>query len=353
MNKQITISDVANYVGVSKSTVSNYLNKKYHHMNEETKSKIQQAVDELGYVPSLSARHLSAKKKNKTIGLIIPGNLSHVFDTMYYPTVFTAVGEISEELGYSVLIYTQNKREEKENMKYLMGLAKSLVDGFLIFDLSPKDRYFKEFEKNAIPYVCVGKIDGYDDYNFVATDHGKGVREALEYLISLGHKKIVLASENKASVVDEVRRNTYKKVMEENNLPFKEKYYYSFQTDGISLKAVEYFEKILHEPDRPTAFAVPANVLHYLKRAVKDNHLYIPEDLSVIALDYYEVYYPEYVRFQNREYTKIKSVVNKVSKKAFQELVKLIEDPEKRFESCLEPVTLEVGRTTGVCRQDE
>ena len=341
MNKQITISDVANYVGVSKSTVSNYLNKKYHHMNEETKSKIQQAVDELGYVPSLSARHLSAKKKNKTIGLIIPGNLSHVFDTMYYPTVFTAVGEISEELGYSVLIYTQNKREEKENMKYLMGLAKSLVDGFLIFDLSPKDRYFKEFEKNAIPYVCVGKIDGYDDYNFVATDHGKGVREALEYLISLGHKKIVLASENKASVVDEVRRNTYKKVMD------------SFQTDGISLKAVEYFEKILHEPDRPTAFAVPANVLHYLKRAVKDNHLYIPEDLSVIALDYYEVYYPEYVRFQNREYTKIKSVVNKVSKKAFQELVKLIEDPEKRFESCLEPVTLEVGRTTGVCRQDE
>lgn len=353
MNKKITISDVANYVGVSKSTVSNYLNKKYYHMNEETKVRIQQAIEDMGYVPSLSARHLSAKEKNKTVGLIIPGNLSHVFDTMYYPTVFTAVGEISEELGYSVLIYTQNRRGQEENMKYLMGLAKSLVDGFLIFDLAPNDRYFKEFERNEIPYVCVGKIDGYEDYNYVATDHGKGVREALEYLISLGHKKIVLASENKASVVDEVRRNVYKKVMEENNLLFDEKYYYSFVTDGISLKVVEYFEKVLHEPDHPTAFVVPANFLHYLKKAVKDHHLYIPEDLSVIALEYYDVYYPEYVRFQNREYTKIKSVANKVSKKAFQKLVELIENPEKSFESCLEPVTLEVGKTTGVCRKDE
>lgn len=353
MNKKITISDVANYAGVSKATVSNYLNKKYNHMNDGTKTKIQQAIDKMGYIPSLSARRLSAKEKSKTIGLIIPGNLSHAFDTMYYPTVFTSIGEISEEMGYSVLIYTQNKKGKEENMEYLMGLAKSLVDGFLVFDLSPKDRYFKEFEKNEIPYVCVGKIEGYEDYNYVATDHGKGVRDALEYLISLGHKKIVLASENKTSVVDQVRRTVYQKVMEENGINFEEKYCQGFLADEISKKAVEYFDKILQEDDRPTAFIVPAKFLHYLKRAVKDNHLYIPENLSVIALEYYEVYYPEYVRFQNREYTKIKSVADKVSKKAFQKLVDLIERPEKSFESYLEPVILEVGKTTGVCRENK
>lgn len=317
-------------------------------MNDSTKSKIQQAIDKMGYVPSLSARRLSAKEKSKTIGLIIPGNLSHVFDTMYYPKVFSAIGEISEEMGYSVLIYTQNKKAKEENMEYLMGLAKSLVDGFLIFDLSPEDRYFKEFEKNEIPYVCIGKIEGYEDYNFVATDHEKGVRDALEYLLSLGHKKIVLVSENKTSVVAQVRLNAYKKVMEENGIAFEEKYCHGFLPDEISKKAVGYFNEILEKEDRPTGFIVPANLLHYLKRAVKDNHLYIPNNLSVIALEYYDVYYPEYARFQNREYTKMRSVADKVSKKAFQKLVGLIEKPEKKFENYLEPVILEVGKTTGI-----
>ncbi|MFR7390987.1 MAG: hypothetical protein ACLUTU_20095 [Blautia faecis] len=62
-------------------------------------------------------------------------------------------------------------------MEYLLGLGKSLVDGYLVFSLTPRDRYFKEFEKNKIPYVCVGKIKDYDDYNYVATDHAQTVKK--------------------------------------------------------------------------------------------------------------------------------------------------------------------------------
>lgn len=75
-DKKVTIAEVAKRAGVSKATISNYLNKRYDRMKEETKDKIQEAIDALGYIPSISARRLSAKEKSKTVGLIIPGNLA-------------------------------------------------------------------------------------------------------------------------------------------------------------------------------------------------------------------------------------------------------------------------------------
>ena len=65
--KNATISDVAKLSGVSKSTVSNYLNGNFERMSDETKKKIKNAIDELGYTPSLSARRLSSKNHRSKV----------------------------------------------------------------------------------------------------------------------------------------------------------------------------------------------------------------------------------------------------------------------------------------------
>ena len=348
-DKKVTIAEVAKRAGVSKATISNYLNKRYDRMKEETKDKIQEAIDALGYIPSISARRLSAKEKSKTVGLIIPGNLANVFDTMYFPQVFDSVGKAAEKQGYSVLIYAQNsKKLGDEQMEYLLGLGKSLVDGFLVFSLTPRDRYFKEFEKNKIPYVCVGKIKGYDDYNYVATDHAQAVKEAVDYLVQLGHEKIAMLTEDKVSVVEESRFPAYKEAMEQHGIPYREDYYYSFSCGEIAENAERVFNEMLQKKERPSAFIIPANLTRYLKRAVRANNLYIPDDLSLITLEYYENYYSEYVTFQNMEYTRVPSVADKVSEVALQKLIGLIEQPEEKFESCLEPIELKIGKTTRV-----
>lgn len=348
--KKITISDVARTAGVSKSTVSNYLNKRYDRMKEETKDKIQAAIDHLDYVPSISARRLSAKEKSKTIGLIIPENLANIFDTMYYPTVFGSVGKAAEKIGYSILIYVQNKREKEEQMEYLLGLGKSLVDGFLIFSLTPQDRYFEEFEKNNIPYVCVGKIADFDDYHYVATDHGLAVKLTVKHLADLGHKRIAMVTEDRTSVVDTTRHRAYIEAMRENNLEYQESYYYSFLCEEIKEQSERFSCRLLQRKDRPTAIIVPANMMRYLKMAVKQNDLYIPQDLSVVALEYYERY-SEYVTFQNMEYTRVPSQAHKVSSCAFEKLVDIIENPEGEFTSLLEPAELKIGKTTGTCKE--
>lgn len=354
-DRKATISDVAKTTGVSKATVSNYLNKRYDRMKPETKERIQEAIEGLDYVPSISARRLSAKEKSKAIGLIIPGNLAEVFDTMYYPTVFGAVGKAAEEAGYSVLIYMKNNGTEEEQLEYLLGLGKSLVDGFLVFALRPEDRYFKEFEKNGIPYVCVGKIAHYEDYHYVATDHGRAVEDSVKYLARLGHRRIAMFVENKVSVVEQIRVEAYEKIMKEMNLEYREDYCRTFYTHEITGEVEKAFSELLGSRERPTAFIVPAHFMRYLKNAVKKSNLYIPnpKDLSVIALEYYETYYPEYVTFQNMEYTRIPSAADRVSAQAFRKLAEMIEKPDMAFESCLETVELKTGRTTGAPAEEK
>ena len=169
----VTISDVAKHAGVSKSTVSNFLNGKYEMMSKETREVLEKTVKELAYTPNLSARRLPNKDKSRTVCLIIPRNLTHIFDTMYYPTVFHSIEKMAEEMKFNVLIYSRNRTDSYNEMQYLKGLAGSIVDGFLIYDLPKDDEFFREFQNSGIPYVCVGKIDGVDDYNYVASDHYK------------------------------------------------------------------------------------------------------------------------------------------------------------------------------------
>lgn len=65
----VTMADVAKLAGVSKSTVSQFLNKRYHYMSEETKSRIEQAIHELGYSPNAVARSLRQKKRKRLASL--------------------------------------------------------------------------------------------------------------------------------------------------------------------------------------------------------------------------------------------------------------------------------------------
>ena len=177
--KNATITDVAKLSGVSKSTVSNYLNGNFERMSDETNKKIKNAIDALGYTPSLSARRLSSKNHSKTVCLAIPRNISHLNDTMYYPVIFSALGEEAKKFDYNTLIYSMDSDDINKDTEYLKSLSSSLVDGILLYDLEEDSLAFREFERAGIPYVCVGKILSLENYNYVASDHGKAMKDVL------------------------------------------------------------------------------------------------------------------------------------------------------------------------------
>ena len=70
MDEKVTISDIAREVGVSKTTISRYLNGSYGYMSDKTRRRIEQVIEQTGYVPNNVARTLRSKKSN-LIGVVV------------------------------------------------------------------------------------------------------------------------------------------------------------------------------------------------------------------------------------------------------------------------------------------
>lgn len=342
MKEKATISDVANYAKVSKSTVSNFLNKKYERMTEETKKAITQAIEALDYVPSLSARRLSAKHSSKTICLVIPRNLVYLYDAMYYPTVFKAVGKIAEEKGYNILIFSRNTTSPNNEIEYLKSLAQSLVDGFIVFDLEKDDLYFKEFEKLNIPYICVGKILDYEDYPYVASDHKQSMKNMLKYLLDLGHKRIGVIAEHMSSVVEISRAKAFEEFLEENKNSAINSDYVHIPIKYSEKEILEKCQEMFLKEDYPSAVIVSSTFLNPCVQAIEKKGLRVPEDVSVIAFEYYE----SGKNNGYKNFTRVVSKADQISKIAFQKLIEHIEHPEEKISSHLEQLSLIEGETT-------
>lgn len=339
----ITISDVAKRAGVSKSTVSNYLNGKFEKMSAETKKAIESTIKELGYTPNLSARRLPNKEKSKTICLIIPGSLMRVFDSFYYPKIFSTMDRISGKMKYNMLIYSKKEHGDTNEMSFLKGMAASIVDGYIIFDLSADDLFFKEFEEAGIPYVCCGKIEDYEDYRYVASDHKKAIKDTIEYLFQLGHRKIGIFEENDSSVVEQTRKAGIKESCEEHALDESSIVRIKVPDEATDQKIYEMWLECLKPEDRPTAYIISTAICQQFQFAVQTLGLSIPEDISYVNIEYY-------IRNGSEEenQTRVISKADMVAEMAFKKLLKVIYNPSSEFESQIVPLELIVGETTAV-----
>ena len=96
--KNITSHDVASQAKVSKSTVSQYLNKRYEYMSESTRQKIEQTIKELNYHPNIVARRLK-QKSTYTVGVIV-ANILHTFSTQ----IIRAIENYFHQHGFHIIV---------------------------------------------------------------------------------------------------------------------------------------------------------------------------------------------------------------------------------------------------------
>lgn len=160
----MNITKIAQLCGVSKTTVSRFLNNGY--VSKENKEKIQKVIDETGYVPSSYAKQLRTKKTN-LIGVIVPKISSE--------TISRIVDGISSQVnkfGYNILLGNTDLNIEKE-IEYLNIFKNNQVDGIIIVATEFTKKHLEIMENIKIPIVVVGQnIENYsciyhDDYNVV------------------------------------------------------------------------------------------------------------------------------------------------------------------------------------------
>ena len=177
-----TINDIARLAGVSKATVSYYLNGKIDKMSAETAETIRTAIEQTGYVPSHLARSLSARH-TKMLGVVI-GDVTNSFSSQ----VLKGIDSYASTKGYQMILGSSDYIAEKES-NYLHSMNAMDVDGFII---QPTIRFAESGFESDKPLVMVDSPTEGSTGLWVKTDNVNAVRDGLGSMLARGYERYVM-----------------------------------------------------------------------------------------------------------------------------------------------------------------
>jgi DNA-binding LacI/PurR family transcriptional regulator len=329
-----TIDDVAKLAGVSKATVSRVLNETAP-VSEQTRKKIEKAMTELDYAPSLLAQSMRSKK-TKTIGIIIPD-----YANPFYSYFFKVIENKLREYGYMALVCSsyEDAATEIEHIKMLISRQ---IDGIIYFMYkSEKDSLdFLVQLSRKIPCIFMDNIDGRLPVSRVITDGFKGIKEATEYLLRKGYKRIGCIKGPSRFAVTVDRVNGYKTALQEHNIPIEDELIYegNFHMES-GFKAGEYFLSLPKRPDGIVAVTdlMAIGALKYFQYVgVK-----IPQQIGVVGFDNISL-----CTVVNPPLTTIAQPMEELGNEAVKLLMRKINNPRSRNRQIILDGKLIIRRST-------
>lgn len=281
---KLTMDDIAKICGVSRGTVNRALYNK-PGINEETKQKILEVVDELGYYPNHTAQSLATGKTN-TVGLIVPD-----VDNQFSAALYTYMEDICWKLGYFMILAISNDDPEKESI-YIETFIKRNVDGIICIPVNKDNSAIKRAMKFNIPVVLLlNKLEGVDT-NLIMIDDYYAVKKTTKYLIDRGHKNIMYIdgirnySNNYIKYINDERLRGFKDALEESNIEFTQDNYSEFLPEFYNDSEYRLIKKIIDKKDRPTSIiCFHDKIAIWALKGLKEYNLKIPDDISIVGFD--------------------------------------------------------------------
>lgn len=278
----VTIRDVAALAGVSPSTVSRTC-KDHRSISEETKIRVRRAMDQLGYEYS-APQEASNSQTSRTIGIILPPSTRQTYENPFYLEAIRGISQFCNGHKYvSTIITGQNSEEVMEAIQTMV--SGNHVDGFIVLYSKEDDAIVDYLYSEGFTYVLIGKAKQFANQTiYIDNDNILAGKEATEYLISLGHKKIAYLGSESIMVFSSDRKTGYQMALLQNDLPVDKKY--CVEVDHVFMDECENLLDMLKSEDRPTAMVVSDDILAVsLERVCNQCGLSIPEDLSIISFN--------------------------------------------------------------------
>ncbi|QII49215.1 substrate-binding domain-containing protein [Bacillus paralicheniformis] len=267
----VTIKDIAHAAGVSYSTVSKAL-RNSPLVKPDTKKKVLQVAEQLGYTPNFAARSL-ASKKSQTIGLVWP-----TIERIALSALVTKINEVVEKNSYSMILSVNKAKEAVELFKSFR------VDGIMVFEEGGETQ-LSDAAGLTIPILSYG-VSGEHTHPIIDVNHKKAIYKAVTYLYQLGHKNISYVGDLSPADKRQIEKSKgFEEVMIEAGLKLSRNSI--LNTNGLSwYNGYTAAKKLLQQTTKPTAIISGSyDISVGILRAVKEQQLRIPEDLSLISYD--------------------------------------------------------------------
>lgn len=271
--KKANIYDVANLAGVSHQTVSRVLNN-HASLKPETRDKVEKAIAELNYRPNQAARQL-VTSRSKMIGILIAGT------ELFGPwAILNAMEREARVEGYSVISISVSPELPESWTEGIEQLRNLDIDGVITIALS--NVVLKEVERNLTSATRV-IVDTEPNRKFesVNIDNFEGGKLATQHLIDLGHKDIVHITGPIPGYEAEMRRAGYEEAMKIAKLKAD-----VILGDWAIETGYEVGNQLARRKKVPTAiFAANDHQSIGLLKALAENKLVVPRDISIIGFD--------------------------------------------------------------------
>jgi DNA-binding LacI/PurR family transcriptional regulator len=276
-----TMHDVAKLAGVSQSTVSRVLNESSFAIpvSDETRQRIIEAVEQLGYQPNMTARSLRTQR-SQMIAVMI-GDISNAF---YHPIV-RAIQDVAQTRDYAVMIFNGDHTYENE-ARFLASILRRPVDGIIMaphrLTTEDLDRFIK---RSSIPIVAIGAQVTHPMIDVVGGTSEPATYEAISWLIKAQrHRHIGFIGVADDMPPGPPRLHGYQRAMTNAGLPI---------IDGLIQKAEftieggrQAMEALLQQPQLPTAiFACNCLMAIGAIQVARAHNVAIPGDISIMGFD--------------------------------------------------------------------
>ena len=329
----ITISDIAQHLGLAISTVSKALNG-YSDVSKETRDRVMEAAHQLGYYPSAAARNLRTQRTKK-IGLLFSFPVTAISE--YVSHLITGIVATAEQAGYNLILYPVLS-DQFEQLTRICRIRE--VDGLLLLTRSQMEKTINILAQEQLPYVIVGRRVEQPNVSFISPNDRQGAITVMQHLISLGHQRIAYTTRPELGLTSRDRLAGYQQALQMANIPYDDALVVSTNIEPQS--AYQAMLNLLDLPQPPTAiFAIHDLVAKECLQAILDRGLRVPEDVAVVGFDNWSLSLTT-----TPPLTTIATPLIEIGQKAMSTLLEQINTPDSSPTRQLLPVDLVVRQST-------
>lgn len=276
--KNVSIKDIAQELGIHHTTVSRAF-REDSLVKKETREKVLEKANELGYRPNRLAREFRNKRSN-TIAIIVP-----VIPHSFFSNFIADFSQKANFSGFSVMVFQSNG--DINNEKQIIDSLLSYRISGVVASVSSETKSGKHFElfKNAeIPHVFFDRIPEDYEASYVILDNFKAAYDAVKILINSGRKRIAFISTPDQINVFDSRFYGYKKALEDSEIPLNN---HLVVREGLLMNdGYKAAQKLLElQPCPDAVFAIRDELAIGIIKFLKKSGLRVPSDISVIGFD--------------------------------------------------------------------
>jgi DNA-binding LacI/PurR family transcriptional regulator len=274
-----TLEEVARAANVSRATVSRVVNGD-RRVREDTRSAVEAAVRDLGYVPNRAARSLVTRRSG-SVGVVIPEPTAQLFGDPFFPRVLRGIGDaLGAEEMQLVLLMPQVRADELRVGRYL---AAGHVDGVLLVSLHGLDPLPDELRARGIPVVVGGRPPS-AGITYVDVDNRRGAAMAVEHLLADGRRQVATIAGPQDMPAGSDRLAGYHEALGSAGLPINEQL---VEIADFSLEGGRSaMERLLARAPRLDAVFVASDLMGVgALSALQAGGRSVPDDVAVIGFD--------------------------------------------------------------------